>query len=98
MDYLTSIERRELDRLRRSNPLVDAAVHQLERILQSQTFARVQRKTMDFLAFVVSKTLIGRRDDIKEMTLAIRVFKESADFDPLMNSKVRVAGLALRRR
>jgi hypothetical protein len=96
-DYLTASERAALCRLSRRVPIVRATLHQLERILTGQTFARVQRRTGDFLRFIVSKTLIGRVDEIKELTVACRVFHET-DFNPLENSKVRVAGLALRRR
>jgi uncharacterized membrane-anchored protein len=97
-DCLNQLERAWLGELRLAQPYVDEAIRQLERILDSPKFARVHAKTRDFLAFIVSKTLIGQADQIKELTVAIRVFGESADFDPLVSSKVRVAALALRRR
>lgn len=50
------------------------------------------------MRFVVSKVLVGHGNQIKEMTIAIQVFGESTAFNPLESSKVRVAGLALRRR
>ncbi len=98
IDCLNQLERTRLEEHRRTQPFVRAALRQLERILESPTFRRVHPKTKDFLGFIVSKTLIGQADQIKEMTVAIRVFRESADFEPLVNSKVRVAALALRRR
>ncbi|MGH9198252.1 MAG: hypothetical protein ACRD1T_21275, partial [Acidimicrobiia bacterium] len=49
-----------------------------------------------FLTFVVAKKLLSHDDQIKETTIAIRVFGESADFDPMESSKVRVAGSDLR--
>jgi hypothetical protein len=98
MTCLTPAERAALSGRSRRNPLLRATLRQLERILASRTFTRVQPRTRDFLRFVVSKTLIGRADEIKELTVAIRAFRESVDFNPLENSKVRVAGLALRQR
>ena len=98
IEYLNDAERARLQERRLAEPFIDETLHQLERILTSLTFARIQHRTRDFLGFVVSKTLIGHADEIKEMTVAIRVYHESADFDPLENSKVRVAGVALRRR
>lgn len=97
-DYLNQFEKTRLEELQRTQAFVREALHQLERILDSSCFTRVQTKTRDFLAFVVSKTLIGQAEQIKEMIVAIRVFRESTDFEPLENSKVRVAALALRRR
>jgi len=95
---LTSFEGAALWKLRQRHPFVREVLSQVEKMLDSQAFGRVRPITRDFLRFVVSKTLIGGAEEIKEMTIAIRVFHESADFNPLENSKIRVAGLALRRR
>jgi hypothetical protein len=97
-DFLSQAERGRLEKLRIRDRFIDEALRQLARILASDTFARVQDRTRNFLGFVVSKTLIGDADTIKEMTVAIRVYRETVAFEPLENSKVRVAGLALRRR
>lgn len=97
-DYLTRSERFALRKLSSRVPLIRHILRQLERVIVSRTFERAQNTTKDFLAFVVSKALIGGADEIKEMTVAVRVFCESTSFDPLENSKVRVSGLALRRR
>lgn len=98
MDCLGLAERSELQKLRLAEPFVDEALRQLDRILASQTFARVQRRAKTFLRFVVAKKLLGDADQIKEMTIAISVFHESAEFNPMESSKVRVAGSDLRRR
>jgi TolB-like protein len=58
----------------------------------------VQQRARDFLGYVVAKTLLGEADQIKEMTVAIAVFGESADFDPAESAKVRAAASELRRR
>jgi hypothetical protein len=97
-DCLSSSERQSLRNRADSMPQVKAALRQLARVLGSHVFGRVHRKTRSFLDFVVAKTLIGHGEQIKEMTVAIRVFRESTDFNPLESSKVRVAGAALRRR
>jgi hypothetical protein len=98
LNYLNLAERNRLNELRRTQPFVDEVLFQLDRILQHETFTRAHLTTRNFLEFLVSKSLIGQSDQIKEMTIAIRVFGESAEFEPLINSKVRVAALALRRR
>jgi hypothetical protein len=98
IECLNQSERARLELLRLTQPFIGDAIHQLERILESPRFTRVHPKTRDFLGFIVSKTLIGYSSQIKEMTIAIRVFRESVDFEPLESSKVRVAALALRRR
>lgn len=98
MDYLKPAERSQLQKLRFAEPFIDQTIRQLDRILASRTFGRVQRRSKDFLGFVVAKKLLGHTDRVKEMTIAISVFHESAEFDPLESSKVRVAGSDLRRR
>src|SRR5260221_7596825 len=98
IECLNQAERTRLQELRLADPFVDEAIRQLERILASSAFVRSQRRAKDFLTFVVAKKLLGDEDQIKQTTIAIRVFGESAEFDPLESSKVRVAGIALRRR
>jgi TolB-like protein len=98
MDYLCPAERSRLHQLRLTEPLVSDTLSQVERILASRSFARVHQTAKDFLGFVVAKKLLGHADRIKETTIAICVFHESAEFDPLLSSKVRVAGSGLRRR
>lgn len=95
---LTTGEQGDLNQILRSDPLAREVVSQLRRVLASAAFSRVGDTTKDFLSFVVLKTLIARAGEIKELTIAIRVFNESTTFEPLLNSKVRVAGFALRRR
>lgn len=98
MDFLKPAERSQLQKLRLAEPFVEETIRQLDRILASRSFARVQRRAKDFLGFVVAKKLLRQTDRVKEMTIAICVFNESAEFDPLESSKVRVAASDLRRR
>jgi hypothetical protein len=98
IEWLNEAQHLQPQEIRHADPLVDEAIRELERILTSDTFVRTQRKAKDFLAFVVLERLLGDADRIKEMTIAIRAFHESADFNPMESSKVRVAALALRQR
>jgi TolB-like protein len=98
MDYLTPAEQGQLDHRRRADPLVEEILRQLDRVLASGQFERVQQKARDFLAFVVAKKLLGQADQIKETTVAVFVFHESADFNPAETSKVRMAAVDLRDR
>jgi TolB-like protein len=97
-DCLSTEERSRLEQLRQNDTLVGDSLVQLDRILESRTFGRVQRHAKDFLDFVVAKKLLGRGDQVKEMTIAMAVFRESAEFNPMESSKVRVAASDLRRR
>ena len=97
VDFLSQSERDRLEALRATNDFVAEAWDQVQRILASRRFARLQQKAKDFLAFVVAKTLLGEAHHIKESTIAIAVYGES-DFDPLQNSKIRVAAGDLRQR
>lgn len=49
-----------------------------------------------FLTFVVSESLAGRGDQLKEHTIAVGAFGQSATFDPSTDSRVRVAARQLR--
>ncbi len=98
-DYLTISERTQLDYVRGRDSSVDQTLCQVERILASRRFERLQQRAKDFLRFIVVKRLLGQLDQIKETTIAIAVFGESAgDFDPAISSKVRVAASDLRQR
>jgi TolB-like protein len=97
MEFLSQAERDRLESLRATDGFVTAALDQVQRILAGRKFARVQQRAKDFLVFVVAKTLVGTAHHIKESTIAISVYGES-DFDPLENSKIRVAAGDLRQR
>jgi TolB-like protein len=95
---LEPAERTQLETLRLANACVNDALQQLQRILTSQTFARVQKQARDFLVFIVCKKLLGHSDQIKEPTIAVFVYKEPADYNPAESTRIRVAATSLRRR
>ena len=76
-------------------PDVDAVRAQLERILASPGFANAGRLSR-FLRFVVERTLDGEGDQLKEYRLGTEVFDRPADYDPRIDSIVRVEARRLR--
>lgn len=50
-----------------------------------------------FLNFVVSETLAGRSDSLKEYTIGVQALKKDADFNPQIDSIVRIHAGRLRR-
>lgn len=95
MVSLTSEERSQL-RQRESDPHVRGVLAQLDRILSSETFRRVQ-KADELLAYVIAQTLLGNSERVKESTIALAVY-EKTDFDPMVDTTVRVAAKDLRQR
>jgi len=91
-------ERAGLLRLQRYDGHIREVLNEVSRILSSRTFSRVQPRTKAFLLFVVGLRLLRRQECIKQTTIAMRVFDESTDFNPLETSRIRVAGAALRER
>jgi TolB-like protein len=78
-----------------SPPDGDAVRAQLERILASPGFANAGRLSR-FLRFVVERTLDGEGDQLKEYRLGTEVFDRSSDYDPRLDSIVRVEARRLR--
>ena len=70
---------------------------QLERILKSKTFRTVERLKR-FVSFIVSETLDGRGDQLKEFVVGIQVFDKDPSFDPRNDPIVRVQARRLRAR
>jgi TolB-like protein len=95
MGSLSQEEQRKLCELRTTDPFVDETLRQVNCILASQTFLRLHQTTKDFLVFVVAMQLLVQIEQIKEMIIAIRVWKDT-DFDPLLTSKIRTAARNLR--
>lgn len=77
----------------------DAAeiLQQLDRILASQEFARALRQQA-FLRFVISEQIAGRGHEIKETLVALAVYEKAPDYDPRIDSTVRVEASKLRLR
>jgi TolB-like protein len=73
----------------------DAVRAQLDRILASPGFANADRLSR-FLRFVVERTMEGEGDQLKEYRLGTEVFDRPADYDPRLDSIVRVEARRLR--
>ena len=70
---------------------------ELKRILASAAFAGATRPSR-FLSYLVEQTLAGRSDGIKEIVLGTEVFDRAPDFDPRIDTIVRVEAVKLRKR
>ncbi len=68
---------------------------ELDRILASRVFAGSARLSR-FLRFVVERTLAGDGERLKEYVLGVEVFDRSTDYDPRMDSIVRVEAARVR--
>lgn len=68
---------------------------QLRKMLESATLRRKPR-TSSFLRHIVTETLDGRAAKLKEYSIALAVFGRPEDFDPRMDSIVRVEARRLR--
>lgn len=68
---------------------------QLERMLASQTFAASPR-LRTFLRYVVDRTLAGEAGQLKEYAIGADVFERGTEYDPRIDSIVRVEAGRLR--
>jgi hypothetical protein len=74
-----------------------AANEQLERLLANPHFSH-SRRFPSFLRFIVSQTLSGRMDTLKERTLGVEVFGKDANYDTANDPIVRVTAAEIRKR
>ncbi|PSL14528.1 hypothetical protein [Shimia abyssi] len=72
-------------------------MEQVDRIVGSPQFSN-SPKLSDFLKFVVTEHLQGRKDRIKAVTIAHSVYQRGEDFEPLSDPIVRVEAGRLRTR
>jgi len=70
---------------------------QLERLLANSHFSN-SRRFPAFLRFIVSATINGQADLLKERTLGIEVFGKDADYDTAADPIVRVTAGEIRKR
>src|SRR5262245_33561056 len=70
-------------------------IQQLERVLQSRTLHNSENLKA-FLRFVVEKTVDDEAVQLKEYTIATEVFGRNTDYDPRIDSVVRVQAGRLR--
>jgi hypothetical protein len=81
-----------------AGPIASADVRRhLEKILASDGFVRSERLSR-FLRYVVETTLEGRLDELKEYIVGLEVYHKGPDFDPRMDTAVRVDARRLRAR
>ena len=73
----------------------DEALEQLARILASRTFSASAR-LRDFLRYVVEQTLAGNGGRLKEYAIGTEVFDRDEQYDPRIDSIVRVEAGRLR--
>src|SRR5580765_4142772 len=76
-------------------PTAEQVREQLERILSSQPFANADRLSR-FLRFVVERTLAGEGNQLKEYAVGVGVFDRNEQYDPRVDSIVRVEAGRLR--
>jgi tetratricopeptide (TPR) repeat protein len=69
----------------------------VERVLASREFGSAPRLS-GFLRFVVETTLEGKAGEIKETLIAVEVYGRAADYNPQIDSTVRVEAGRLRTR
>jgi TolB-like protein len=77
------------------SPTEDEVRRQLDRLLASTMFANAARMSR-FLKFVVERTLAGEGERLKEYVIGVEVFDRAADYDPRVDSIVRVEAARLR--
>ncbi|HMD99995.1 MAG TPA: hypothetical protein VKM93_22030 [Terriglobia bacterium] len=68
---------------------------QLEKVLHSEVF-RLAPGLQRFLKYIASKTIEGQSHEIKEYTIGSEVFDRPADYDPRIDTVVRVQAHRLR--
>jgi adenylate cyclase len=84
-----------LQSTRMSSPDPSAIRDALERVLVSPAFVNAGRLSR-LLRFVVERTLDGQGDGLKEYLLGVEVFDRPTDYDPRLDSIVRVEARRLR--
>ncbi|MAF08808.1 MAG: hypothetical protein CL389_13275 [Acidiferrobacteraceae bacterium] len=76
-------------------PTRDEIQLQLERLLSSNAFTNASRSSR-FLQFVVEQAAAGEGDRLKEYVIGVEVFDRDAEYDPRVDSIVRVEAGRLR--
>ena len=74
-----------------------AILAQLERLLADPHFSH-SRRFPAFLRYIVSTTVNGQGDQLKERTIGVEIFGKSADYDTALDPIVRVTAGEVRKR
>jgi adenylate cyclase len=77
------------------DPTAEEVRAELKRILASEGFANADRMSA-FLRYVVDRALAGEGDKVKEYAIGVDVFGRDANYDPRLDSIVRVEARRLR--
>jgi len=81
--------------LHKAEAAPDEVRSQMERILANRRFAASERSAT-FLRYVVDRTLAGDSAGIKEVVIAVEIYGRPADYDPKIDSVVRVEASRMR--
>ena len=84
-----------MELLHKAEATPDEIRTQMERILANRRFAASERSAT-FLRYVVDRTLAGDSAGIKEVVIAVEIYGRSADYDPKIDSVVRVEASRMR--
>ena len=76
-------------------PTSTEVIKTLENILAHKIFAS-SPKAQDFLRYIVMETLAGRVENLNGTTIAQDIFEKDANFDPTLDSVVRVTARRVR--
>src|SRR5688572_25963607 len=74
----------------------DAVLRQLGKVLASPEFSGARSRAR-FLEYIVTRTLAGEEDTLKEYTIGLEVFDRGPAFDPRADGVVRTQAGLLRR-
>jgi adenylate cyclase len=79
----------------RKSPSSQVTLPQLGKILESRVFKKSERMRR-FLRYIVEMTLAGKQNEVAEYSLGLEVYDRTDEFDPRLNSIVRVDAARLR--
>ncbi len=79
-----------------STPGLSAVKEELERTLSSNVFKK-SIVLSNFLRYVVTETIQGKTEEIKEYSIAVKALGKPADFNPQLDAVVRIHAGRLRR-
>jgi TolB-like protein len=85
-----------LDQLNGTLPTAAACWAEVDQLLMFRDFAAAPQ-LRNFLRYIVEETLAQRGDQLKERNIAVHALMRSPDFDPRLDSVVRVMAGKLRR-
>jgi TolB-like protein len=77
------------------SPSSQSTRQQLAKILESRVFKKSERMRR-FLRYIVEMTLAGKQSEVAEYSLGLEVYDRNHEFDPRLNSIVRVDAARLR--